>query len=659
MIMSNYILLSLLTISIFITCLFNLAYAQTITSYNQAKKTIASNDSSNDYKYVLASLNSKTKIFPVLDQERNSTDAIRAGNIINISNNVGFSYAGLSSIPTLSSRNVVTFGSNVYIVWQDNTPGNYDIFFKSSTDNGTTFGKTVNLSNNTGFSGYPRLAAYGSNVYIVWRDETPGNYDIFFKSSTDNGTTFGKTVNLSNNTGFSGYPSISTFRNNVYIVWQDNTPGNNYDYDIFFKSSTDNGTTFGKTVDITNNTGSAINLSNINAIFSSTTGIQPQISTFSNNVYIVWQGKSAQNYDIFFKASTDNGTTFGTAINLSNNTGFSGYPRLAVYGNNVYIVWQDNTPGNYDIFFKSSTDNGTTFGKTVTLSNNIGQPSTTVGGKIQQLFGPTTVTSTQQNNTGATTYNSNRNNNTGQPSTIVGGKIQQLFGPTTVTSTQQNNTGATTYNSNRNNNTGQPSTTVGGKIQQLFGPTTVTSTQQNNTGTTTYNSNRNNNTGFSDNPSISVFRNNVYIVWQDGIAGNNFDIFFKASTDNGTTFGTAINLSNNTGFSGYPRLAAYGNNVYIVWQDNTPGNSDILFKASTDNGTTFSTAINLSNNTNTSSLPQISIYAEPDRTGSSSKLLNIIYVVWNDLTPGNWEIFFKAVEDNFSPKCDPIRQECQ
>ena len=598
--MSNYILLSLLTISIFITCLFNLAYAQTITSYNQAKKTIASNDSSNDYKYVLASLNSKTKIFPVLDQERNSTDAIRAGNIINISNNVGFSYAGLSSIPTLSSRNVVTFGSNVYIVWQDNTPGNYDIFFKSSTDNGTTFGKTVNLSNNTGFSGYPRLAAYGSNVYIVWRDETPGNYDIFFKSSTDNGTTFGKTVNLSNNTGFSGYPSISTFRNNVYIVWQDNTPGNNYDYDIFFKSSTDNGTTFGKTVDITNNTGSAINLSNINAIFSSTTGIQPQISTFSNNVYIVWQGKSAQNYDIFFKASTDNGTTFGTAINLSNNTGFSGYPRLAVYGNNVYIVWQDNTPGNYDIFFKSSTDNGTTFGKTVTLSNNIGQPSTTVGGKIQQLFGPTTVTST-----------------------------------------------------------GQPSTTVGGKIQQLFGPTTVTSTQQNNTGTTTYNSNRNNNTGFSDNPSISVFRNNVYIVWQDGIAGNNFDIFFKASTDNGTTFGTAINLSNNTGFSGYPRLAAYGNNVYIVWQDNTPGNSDILFKASTDNGTTFRTAINLSNNTNTSSLPQISIYAEPDRTGSSSKLLNIIYVVWNDLTPGNWEIFFKAVEDNFSPKCDPIRQECQ
>ena len=598
--MSNYILLSLLTISIFITCLFNLAYAQTITSYNQAKKTIASNDSSNDYKYVLASLNSKTKIFPVLDQERNSTDAIRAGNIINISNNVGFSYAGLSSIPTLSSRNVVTFGSNVYIVWQDNTPGNYDIFFKSSTDNGTTFGKTVNLSNNTGFSGYPRLAAYGSNVYIVWRDETPGNYDIFFKSSTDNGTTFGKTVNLSNNTGFSGYPSISTFRNNVYIVWQDNTPGNNYDYDIFFKSSTDNGTTFGKTVDITNNTGSAINLSNINAIFSSTTGIQPQISTFSNNVYIVWQGKSAQNYDIFFKASTDNGTTFGTAINLSNNTGFSGYPRLAVYGNNVYIVWQDNTPGNYDIFFKSSTDNGTTFGKTVTLSNNIGQPSTTVGGKIQQLFGPTTVTST-----------------------------------------------------------GQPSTTVGGKIQQLFGPTTVTSTQQNNTGTTTYNSNRNNNTGFSDNPSISVFRNNVYIVWQDGIAGNNFDIFFKASTDNGTTFGTAINLSNNTGFSGYPRLAAYGNNVYVVWQDNTPGNSDILFKASTDNGTTFRTAINLSNNTNTSSLPQISIYAEPDRTGSSSKLLNIIYVVWNDLTPGNWEIFFKAVEDNFSPKCDPIRQECQ
>src|SRR5207249_10740314 len=124
------------------------------------KTKVANNDNSNDYKYVLASLEGKTKIFPVLDQERNSTDAIKPANTINISNNVGFSYDGLSSIPTLSTRNVITSGKNVYIVWQDNTPGNYDVFFKASRDNGTSFGSAINLSNNTGFSGYPRLAAY-------------------------------------------------------------------------------------------------------------------------------------------------------------------------------------------------------------------------------------------------------------------------------------------------------------------------------------------------------------------------------------------------------------------------------------------------------------------------------------------------------------------
>src|SRR6187200_2171511 len=108
MIISSYILLllllSLLTCNIFINCLFNLVYAEGTISYNQAKTKVTNNDNSNGYKYVLASLDSNTKIFPVLGPERNSADAIKTGNTINISNNVGFSYAGLSSTPTLSTR---------------------------------------------------------------------------------------------------------------------------------------------------------------------------------------------------------------------------------------------------------------------------------------------------------------------------------------------------------------------------------------------------------------------------------------------------------------------------------------------------------------------------------------------------------------------------
>ena len=70
----------------------------------------------------------------------------------------------------------------------------------------------------------------------------------------------------------------------------------------------------------------------------------------------------------------------------------------------------------------------------------------------------------------------------------------------------------------------------------------------------------------------------------------NIDIFFAASNNNGTSFGTPINLSNNTGCSFTPQIAASGNNVYVTWQDDTPGNDDIFFAASNNNGTSFGTS---------------------------------------------------------------------
>ena len=42
------------------------------------------------------------------------------------------------------------------------------------------------------------------------------------------------------------------------------------------------------------------------------------------------------------------------SLNLSNNTGFSQIPQIAVIGNNVYTTWQDTSPGNTDIFVITS-----------------------------------------------------------------------------------------------------------------------------------------------------------------------------------------------------------------------------------------------------------------------------------------------------------------
>jgi len=259
--------------------------------------------------------------------------------------------AGSSSIPSIAVS-----GNNVYVVWRDNTPGNDEVFYRRSNDGGASFGSTVNLSNNDGSSTSPFIVVSGSNVYVAWEDNTLGSGEIFYRRSTDGGASFGSTVNLSNNAGFSGAPSIAVSGNNVHIVWYDNTPGNS---EIFYRRSTDGGASFGSTVNLSNNAAESA---------------PPAIAVSGNNVYVDWRDNTPGNFDMLYRRSTDGGASFGSIVNLSNNAGDSGgiSQGIAASGNSVYIVWRDNTPGSYNIFYRRSTDGGASFGSTVNLSNNDG-----------------------------------------------------------------------------------------------------------------------------------------------------------------------------------------------------------------------------------------------------------------------------------------------
>jgi hypothetical protein len=143
---------------------------------------------------------------------------------------------------------------SAYTVWNDDTSGNSEILYKRSA---ISFDSTIDLSNNAGLSGRPAIAASGNNVYVVWNDNTlPGEFEILYRRSTDGGANFGATINLSNNAGFSSVPAIAASGNNVYVVWQDATPGNN---EILYRRSTDGGANFGATINLSNNAGISSN----------------------------------------------------------------------------------------------------------------------------------------------------------------------------------------------------------------------------------------------------------------------------------------------------------------------------------------------------------------------------------------------------------------
>jgi hypothetical protein len=267
--------------------------------------------------------------------------------IENLSNNIGNSLEPAIAVS----------GSNVHIVWSDTTSGNPDILYKRSITSGAFFGSIINLSANTGTSGSPQIAVSGNNVHIVWHDSTPGDFDIIYRRSTDGGASFEPEKNLSSNSEQSAFPDIAISGSSVHVVWRDFTPGNP---DILYRRSTDNGNSFPNIIK---------NISG-NAGFSDL----PSIASSGNNIHVVWfdnTGLSAD--DILYRRSLDNGSTFPNVIkNLSGTLGSSFNPSIVASDNIIHVVWSDNTLGSFDIKYRRSLDNGSTFPNVIkNISSNL------------------------------------------------------------------------------------------------------------------------------------------------------------------------------------------------------------------------------------------------------------------------------------------------
>ena len=267
------------------------------------------------------SLNNSYKI-------RNSVDSIlnsdfNFSNVTNITNN------------TLDSvyAQIATIENSVYLIWQESITDNskeknYDIYFKKSEDQGNTFSKPINLSNNTGFSEHPQIAVSKNGIFIVWADNTDSNNtEIMFTKSIDDGTAFSKVINLSNNSKNSNNVEISAFDENVYVVWQDIDQNNNKNSSIMFKSSLDSGNTFNGTIQLATNTNDAY----------------PKVNSYQDYVYIVWNSennslsKDIENSGLFFIKSSDKGNTFENSIRIVHNN--FGESQISVAKDEVLIGW--------------------------------------------------------------------------------------------------------------------------------------------------------------------------------------------------------------------------------------------------------------------------------------------------------------------------------
>src|ERR671921_1110216 len=95
------------------------------------------------------------------------------------------------------------------------------------------------------------------------------------------------------------------------------------------------------------------------------------IATSGDNIYITWWSNKTGNEEVMFRASTDNGATFGDKINLSNTTAAdSDDAEIAASGDSVYVTWWERKETSDTPVARVSNNNGATFGPMLMLATN-------------------------------------------------------------------------------------------------------------------------------------------------------------------------------------------------------------------------------------------------------------------------------------------------
>jgi hypothetical protein len=284
---------------------------------------------------------------------------------------------------------------------------------------------------------------------------------------------------------------------------------------------------------------------------------------------------------------------------------------IAANGLNVHAVWYDERDGQPEIYYKRSTLSGLSWGADVRLTNsNPGQyyPSVGVSGSVVHV-------AWQDGRHGGLVIYYKHSTDNG----VTWGADTQLTFDT-----------ARAYN---------PSLAVSGSVVHVVwhdkrnGVPEIYYKRSTNAGVTWGADTRlTNNPAFSEFASVAVSGSNVCVVWHDD-RDNNFEIYCKRSTDAGTTWGTDTRLSNNTNISKTPCVGISGSVVNVVWNDKRDGNEEIYFRRSTNAGTNWGAETRLTNDTNYSIYPSITMSA------------SLTHIIWKDKRNGSAEIYYKRSTD--------------
>ncbi|MCX6667835.1 MAG: DUF2341 domain-containing protein [Euryarchaeota archaeon] len=309
-----------------------------LTAYNDGRKIVRGSDGTlyAIYRYKLAGGTTTTGWNNI--RFAKSTD-----------NGVSWSYVNITA-STAYAQNYPSIAINstggLHIVWDGGVSSATALIREiHSSDGGATWTSPVTVSGpyTTRAQNVPSIAIDSNdNMYVVWYggNQATANTQIRFSKSTNGGTTWSAPTNITTSIGatyyLQQYPSIAIDNsNNLYVVWNGRYSGASPGSLYHIR--------FSKSTNGGTTWSAATNISTLTTAYDQ---LNPCIALDNaNGIRVVWYGRAVAaiaQTQIRYTASTNGGTTWSASYNISRNIAYNQqYPSIAVdNGNNLHVVWQ-------------------------------------------------------------------------------------------------------------------------------------------------------------------------------------------------------------------------------------------------------------------------------------------------------------------------------
>jgi len=213
----------------------------------------------------------------------------------------------------------------------------------------------IRLTTHVDFDGVPAVIETDDGfLWIFWSRKIIDRYNLFYVKSANSGVSWSQETQLTaNGSANLGVSAFQVADGAVWVVWASDRTGN---YDLYYKFSSDFGVSWSDDTQLT---------------FDSGKDLKPVICQMSDeSIWIVWSSSRSGGYDIYAKTSSDNGASWSDAIRLTMDSSLDKMPSIAQMSNGViWVVWASDRTGNYDLYYKVSSDLGVSWSDDTQLTS--------------------------------------------------------------------------------------------------------------------------------------------------------------------------------------------------------------------------------------------------------------------------------------------------